>query len=188
MTKVATVILAAGASTRLGEPKQLAVLAGETLLDRAVRTVAEAGCAPIVVVLGARADLVGERCSLAAVRVVVNDSWEEGMASSIRVGIESVVGKVEAAILMTCDQPAVSPGHLLRLAARDAHEITGSEYGGRRGVPGYFPAVSFPELMRLHGDQGARRMLESAPSITLPDGELDIDTSEGLEMARLMYG
>src|SRR5205823_6575293 len=83
----AAVILAAGASTRLGQPKQLIVLGGETLLDRAVRVAAEAGCWPVVVVLGADARRVLARCPLRSAAVLVNPWWQEGMASSLRLGV-----------------------------------------------------------------------------------------------------
>ena len=84
---IAAVVLAAGASTRLGEPKQLIAIGGETLLERAVRTAREAGCAPVVVVLGADAERIRERCDLGDALAVVNEEWQEGMASSIRIGV-----------------------------------------------------------------------------------------------------
>ena len=185
--RIAAVVLAAGASSRLGSPKQLALLGGETLLARAIRAAVEAGCEPVVAVLGAEAELVREQCRLRSVRIVVNDGWAEGMASSIRLGVEAVCGQVDAAIVMTCDQPAVSSEHLRRLAARDGGQITASAYGGRRGVPAYFPAEYFPELMRLRGDQGARELVAAAEAIELPLGELDVDTPERLAAAKRIY-
>ena len=187
MKRVAAIILAAGASSRLGEPKQLALLAGETLLARAVRCGSVAGCDPVVIVLGAEAARVREHCAFLSALVLTNEGWAEGMASSIRVGIASIAGRVDAAILMTCDQPAVSSSHLRQLIARDADQITASAYGGRRGVPAYFPACYFSELMRLTGDQGARELVAAAESIELPLGELDIDTPERLAAAKRIY-
>jgi molybdenum cofactor cytidylyltransferase len=181
----AAVILAAGASTRLGEPKQLVVLAGETMLERAVRTAREAGCSPIVVVLGAEAGQIRERCTLHTATVVVNSSWQEGMASSIRTGI-SAIGSVNGVILMTCDQPAVTPHHLRSLSAHAA--VTASSYAGRRGVPAYFPASAFAELAALTGDAGARELLRSTPSIPLPLGDLDVDTSADRANALRQFG
>lgn len=177
----AAVILAAGASTRLGRPKQLIEIGGETLLDRAVRIANEVGCWPVVVVLGAEARSVLSRCSLRSVAVLVNPWWQEGMASSLRLGV-GAIASWDGVVLMTCDQPAVTPEHLQALAA--SGEVTASAYGARRGVPAYFPAASFPALLKLSGDAGARELLQNAPAIDLPGGEVDIDTADDLARAR----
>ena len=182
---IAGVILAAGASTRLGQPKQLVEFGGETLLSRAVRSADEAGCWPIVVVLGADARRVLSRCSLRCVAVLVNPWWQEGMASSLRLGIASVTSW-DGVLLMTCDQPAVTPEHLQALA--DSEEPTASSYANRRGVPAFFPRSSFPELLKLKGDSGARDLLRQARTIELAGGELDIDTDGDLAEARARFG
>jgi molybdenum cofactor cytidylyltransferase len=174
----AAVVLAAGASTRLGEPKQLVRLAGETLLERAVRTAREAGCSPVVVVLGAEADQIAEECDLSDAVVVVNEEWSEGMASSIRVGV-GALQDADGVVLMACDQPAVSAAHLRALMKTG--EATASAYAGRRGVPAYLPAASFAQLMELRGDVGARELLRGADAVELANGELDVDTGEDLE-------
>jgi molybdenum cofactor cytidylyltransferase len=177
----AAIVLAAGASTRLGEPKQLVELGSETLLERAVRTARDAGCAPIVVVLGANSEQILERSNLGDAVVVLNETWDEGMASSIRVGIGAVAG-ADSVLLMTCDQPAATADHLRKLTA--SSEITASAYAARRGVPAYFPASTFPALMQLRGDAGARELLRDATAIELPGGELDVDTLPDLVQAR----
>jgi CTP:molybdopterin cytidylyltransferase MocA len=182
---IAAVVLAAGASTRLGEPKQLIVINGETLLERAVRTAHEAGCAPVVVVLGANAEQIREQCDLGDAVAVVNEAWEEGMASSIRVGVGALEG-ADGAVLMTCDQPAVTADHLRTL--KEPGEVTASAYAGRSGVPAYFPASSFPQLMQLRGDAGARELLRSAAVVELSGGELDVDTDRELARARELFG
>jgi molybdenum cofactor cytidylyltransferase len=177
----AAIVLAAGASTRLGEPKQLVVLGGETLLERAVRVARDAGCAPIVVVLGANSEQIRERSNLGDAVVALNELWSEGMATSIHVGIEAAKAS-DGVVLMTCDQPAATAGHLRKLTG--SNEITASAYAGRRGVPAYFPAGSFAALMQLRGDAGARELLRDAASIELPYGELDVDTLLDLAQAR----
>jgi len=169
----AAVVLAAGASTRLGFPKQLVTLGGETLLDRAVRVALEAGCVPVVV-LGSSAALIRERCAFANVRVVVNYAWASGMGSSIRCGVEALIDAAAGCVVMTCDMPAVTPSHLRALI--DTKTVTASGYAGRRGVPAYFPASAFQELMELSGDRGARGLLQHAPVMELPGGEFDVDT------------
>ena len=188
--RYAAIILAAGASTRLGQPKQLALLNNEPLLARALRITHEAGCSPILVVLGAEDDRIRAGFSPLNAAIVVNVHWREGMASSIRVGIEALHNLSQkhpnnGAILMTCDQPAVTPGHLRALTA--SGEIAASEYAGRRGVPAYFPASAFAALAQLTGDSGARDLLRHAPAIPLPLGELDIDTPEALTHAQEFF-
>ena len=180
----AAVVLAAGASTRLGEPKQLAVVGGERLLERAVRVAREAGCAPVVVVLGARAEEIRAACVLGDARVVVNEEWSEGMGASVRVGV-GAVGDAEGAVLMTCDQPAVTAEHLRALMA--VGDVAASAYAGRCGVPAYFPAKAFAALMELWGDAGARGLLREAATVDLDGGELDVDTAADLDEAKRRF-
>ena len=183
------VVLAAGASRRLGEPKQLALVGGERLLERAVRVAGEAGCAPVVVVLGARAAEIEQACGLEGARVLRNADWAEGMASSIRVGVAALTGSVDAVVVLGCDQPAVTPEHLRALMAGvAAGSVTASAYAGRRGIPACFAADAFVELLALTGDKGARDLLQTARAVELVDGELDVDTVESLSEARARYG
>jgi molybdenum cofactor cytidylyltransferase len=172
--KVAAVVLAAGASTRLGEAKQLAEVGGERLLQR-------------VVVLGARAEAVRAACALDGASVVVNESWSEGMASSVRTGVAAAGDDLDGWVLMTCDQPAVTAEHLRALIAAAA-ETVASRYGGKLGVPAFFPAARRGELMALRGDAGARGLLKGAREVELAGGELDVDTAESLAEARQRFG
>ena len=179
------IILAAGSSSRLGQPKQLAILAGETLLERAIHTAREAGCSPIIVVLGASSTHILANTTLGSAIPAINEAWSEGMSTSIRLGIhtlQTIAPPTQGAILMTCDQPAVTPPHLRALisAGESSSAITASAYAGRRGVPAYFPAPTFPHLIQLIGDAGARALIRNAPAIDLPHGELDIDTPADL--------
>jgi molybdenum cofactor cytidylyltransferase len=186
---IAAVVLAAGASSRLGEVKQLIVLGGEALLERAVRVAREAGCSPVVVVVGAHYVQVLGNNVLGDAVPVINDEWEEGMASSIRFGVralEFAARDAEGVLLMTCDQPAVTVKHLGRLMARA--EVKASRYAGKNGVPAFFPKKYFGELMELQGDVGARKLLAEARYEELENGELDIDTVEDLKRARELFG
>ncbi len=182
--RVGAVILAAGASRRLGEPKQLVMLGSETLLERAVRIAREAACSTIVVVLGAEAASIQAACDFGSAIVMVNEDWAEGMGGTIGVGV-AALRDVDACVVMTCDMPAVTAAHLCSLMA--SGEVTASSYSGRRGVPAYFPVRIFPSLMELHGDAGARDLLRSAPCVELTGGELDVDTVEDLERARELF-
>jgi CTP:molybdopterin cytidylyltransferase MocA len=186
---VAAVVLAAGASKRLGEPKQLVVLGGETLLERAVRVAREANCWPVIVVVGAQYEQVLGNSVLGDAVLVINDQWKEGMASSIRLGVRtlrSVAKEAEGVLLMTCDQPAVTVKHLLRLKLRA--EVKASRYPGRNGVPAFFPKEYFDQLMELKGDAGARELLAEARYEELENGELDVDTLADLKRARELFG
>jgi CTP:molybdopterin cytidylyltransferase MocA len=186
---IAAIILAAGASTRLGEPKQLVMLGDETLLERAVRVAREAGCMPVVVVLGAAYVEILAHNALGDAVPVINDEWQEGMASSIRLGVRTlgfIAKDAEGVLLMTCDQPAVTVEHLCRVLMKQ--EVKASRYAGRNGVPAYFPKKYFGELMSLKGDTGARDLLAQARFEELAHGELDIDTAEDVARARELFG
>ncbi|SNT21790.1 molybdenum cofactor cytidylyltransferase [Granulicella rosea] len=174
----------------MGSPKQLAMLAGETLLDRAVRTAHAAGCAPVVVVLGAAAEEIQAACRLDEAHIVLNPVWAEGMASSLRTGLEQLAADAVCAVVMTCDQPAVTAEHLRRLmlASEGGTGVACSGYGEVRGVPACFPATTFAALKALAGDAGARKLLASARVVSLLDGELDVDTPEALDEARKILG
>ena len=184
------VILAAGGSARLGQPKQLVRLAGETLLDRAVRVAREAGCSPVVVVLGSDAERISAGCALETVETVFNPDWADGMAGSIRVGIAALAERVSTAVVMACDQPAVDAAHLRRLIelCGEGTGAVASQYSGRNGVPACFHAGMFAELMGLAGDRGARGLLSGVRSVALAGGELDVDTPESLERMRSLFG
>lgn len=187
--RIGGVVLAAGASRRLGELKQLVRLGEETLLGRAVRVAREAGCSPVVVVVGADYANVLAHSVLGDVVAVINDRWEEGMASSIRLGVQALTTTsqdAEGVVLMTCDQPAVAAQHLSRLMM--GAEVKASHYAGRSGVPAFFPAKYFDSLMELDGDVGARELLAEARYEELEDGELDVDTPADLVRARELFG
>jgi molybdenum cofactor cytidylyltransferase len=186
---IPAVVLAAGGSSRLGSPKQLVRLGGENLLERSVRVAREAGCSPVVVVVGAEYAQVLGNSVLGGVVTVINDKWEEGMASSIRLGVGALkfcARDAEGVVLMTCDQPAVTVKHMGRLMTR--REVKASRYAGRNGIPAFFPEKEFDKLMALTGDKGARELLAEARYEELENGELDVDTLEDLERARGMFG
>jgi molybdenum cofactor cytidylyltransferase len=167
----------------LGTPKQLVEIGGETLLARAVRVVREADLEPCFMVISTTYDVT----ALAACTILLNEQASEGMASSIRLGISAAqAAGVEGAVIMACDQPAVTASHL-RLLVADGDEVAASAYAGRRGVPAYFPKKVFGELMALRGDVGARQLLRDARCVELPGGELDVDAAEDLAQARRLF-
>lgn len=181
--KVAAVVLAAGASKRLGEPKQNLRIGAETLLERMLRIAHEAGLAPVFAVV-APATSVPQGVDF---RLVINQEASEGMASSIRAGVAAAIATdANAVIILACDQPSVTVEHLRKLA-ENRGEVAASSYAGRKGVPAFFPARAFKDLLGLRGDMGARDLVREARAISLKDGEIDIDTVEDLNRARKLY-
>lgn len=183
---VAAVILAAGASRRLGRPKQLLRYQGETLLGRAIRLAREAALHPVIVVLGADREKICETVETGDAIVVINDEWQEGIASSMRAGLGALsrISPPSAGVLfMPCDQPRLTAEHLRGLLAAFRADggpaIAASVYSGMRGVPAVFPALVFQQLAKLSGDRGARGLLAHPPcdlmEVPFEGGELDID-------------
>ena len=176
----AAVVLAAGASRRLGRPKQTVVLGGEMLVERVVRVALEAGLSPVIVLQDRE---LLDRLKATGAEVLLNRRWFEGMATSIVAGVEWAGARgADGVVILACDQPGVTAGHLRDLCAQP-DRTTGSLYAGRVGVPAYFPASAFPQLMQLQGDTGARQLLQSAASVPCEALALDIDTPEDLEQA-----
>jgi molybdenum cofactor cytidylyltransferase len=187
------VVLAAGASRRLGSPKQLLSWHGEPLVRRAARCATDAGLWPVVVVLGARADEVRAVLAGMPVATITNPAFAEGLGGSIRLGLHRMrvcAPEVKGAVFLACDQPLVEPTHLIALveAARAAgRPIAASSYGGALGVPALFAASMFPELLKLPGDAGARRVIAREPArvaaVAFPGGEIDVDTPDDWKRA-----
>jgi molybdenum cofactor cytidylyltransferase len=176
------IVLAAGASTRFGSPKQLAPVHGGPLLPLMLsRAGAVAGHA-VSVVLGAHCAQIVPALGRSAVSLVVNREWSEGIAASIRAGLLRLPGSCAAVLLLLADQGAVTSADLQRLIdkwRRSPRAIVAAQYGGGYGLPAIFPRAEFPALMRLRGEQGAEALLRS-PAIELigvpmPSAATDID-------------
>jgi molybdenum cofactor cytidylyltransferase len=181
----ATVILAAGSGHRMGGPKALLMVDGESLLQRAVRMALAAGREPVIAVVGDWD--IGPLD--ARVTVLHNSDAAEGMASSIRVGIAAQPPESEAVMILTVDQIAVDATllrKLLALAASDPARPAACAYGGTLGVPAVLPRRLFPDLLALRGDRGAKAILlrEKAAALPFPGGKTDLDIPEDLERFR----
>lgn len=182
--KIAAVLLAAGASRRLGHPKQLLQLDGEALVRRAARLALEAGFQPVLVVLGAHASVISPSLEGLAVTLLQNGGWEEGLASSIRVGVAALPGDAAGAAFLVCDQPALDLDLLLDLRRRfveDPSRPAACAYGGSAGIPAVFPRADFATLSSLQGDTGAKALLGGATRIPFPGGAADLDRPEDVE-------
>lgn len=190
---VAAVVLAAGASTRLGRPKQLVRIGGQPLVRRAARAALAAGCRPVVVVLGAAVRADGALTDL-PVRRVRNPRWMDGMGASIACGVRAAAtggpaGRPAGCIVLPCDQPRLTAGVLTalmkRFAAGNAAAVV-CRYGGTTGPPALFGAALFDRLSALTGDRGAKRVLRGCAAVAVvdfPGGGLDVDTDADLQRA-----
>lgn len=185
---IGCVILAAGGSRRLGQPKQLLCLEGRTLIERVAQTVLQVSALwPVVVVVGAAAEPIRAALVHYPVLVVDNPAWSEGVASSLRTGLETVqrfTRQVDAVLFVLCDQPALDPAMLGQLLARRASgpgSVVMARYGGHPGAPTLIGARHLPALAHLVGDQGAKQLINTLPPhevelVDLPALAWDIDT------------
>lgn len=181
-------ILAAGPSMRLGEPKQLLDWGGPTLLEHVVRLAATFPVEETWVVLGAHIEPILQRVDFGEAGIIENLEWQEGMASSLRVGLDAMAraGEADAALILLGDQPEVDPGVVQQLIERHAETRAGAvipKYRYQRGNPVLVDRSLWPRLMSLEGDQGARTLLQAHPewveevwvSVPMPR---DVDTAD----------
>jgi len=181
------IVLAAGASTRFGSPKQLVRIGGRPLLHSVVARTAEIAGSALIVVLGAGAAQLAPLLKHSPGSVVVNRQWREGLASSIRAGVARLPPTCAGVMLVLADQAAVTTDDLKRLAGtwrRRPRCVVAALYAGTIGAPAIFPRSSFTDLASLRGDSGAqtilRRSADRLVRVPMPAAELDLDTPEDL--------
>lgn len=185
MKRVGAIVLAAGASQRLGAPKQLARLGGETLVRRAARAALASRCAATCVVVGSAALHVRAALAGLDLRIAECTDWPEGISASMRAGLDALDPGMDGALFLLADQPQVD-AELLDdlLAAFEAKGIerAGCAYAGSVGVPAVFGRRWFEALRALRGDRGARGLLDApgADRALLDTGKplADLDTPE----------
>ena len=183
INNVYAIILAAGASSRMGSPKQLLEWRNRTLLEHALLNARSIFDDRIVVVLGANSESIQTRIDLGAVTTIVNPDWQEGMAASLRVGVQALPASAPAVLILLCDQPLINATHIQNLLTgwqSAPSRIITSQYHHSVGVPALFPAEFFKYLLTLKGDRGAKSLLlkfeNNLLKIPLPEAELDIDS------------
>jgi len=186
MSCLGAILLAAGGSSRMGSPKQLLQVSGETLLRRAARAALDAGADPVIVVLGHAAEACRESVEDLPVRPVVNEEWREGQGSSLRCGVAALLANkpdCPAVLVLLTDQVQVTAEVIRRLSVafhKRGKGIAVSRYGEVLGPPAIFHARYFPQLAALQGDRGARSIIAEAAEevavVDFPEGAIDLDT------------
>jgi molybdenum cofactor cytidylyltransferase len=189
---IATILLAAGSSTRLGQPKQLILANGESLIRRMAQQALALQAGPVVVVLGANQERISKELTGLGVTNVVNPTWSEGMASSLRVGLRALDWETtDAFLVVLTDQPHVTSTLLQQLI--DTRNSTGrgiiacryTEPDGVLGVPALFDSHYRREFLNLAGDTGARKLIQQYASdstgVPFPLASIDLDTPIDLQ-------
>ena len=160
---VAALVLAAGASKRLGTPKQLLDYRGATLLDATLATARAAGFEQVVVALGGAADQVRGRLDLSDLDIVVNPDYADGCATSIRSGLDQVQPAMHGLVLLLGDQPGVTVDAILALVeASRGHEVGVCSYDDGLGHPLWFDRSMWDTLRGLHGDKAVWKLVDAA--------------------------
>jgi len=189
--QIGLILLAAGASARMGTPKQLLRIEGELLIRRAIQMAVKASCRPVVVVLGAHEGMIRPEIAHLPITIAINSTWQDGgMSSSIQCGLKALLAEVPdagATILMPCDQPRVtnlSIRKLISVYQSTSSGIVGAQYESQIGTPALFSHKYFEELQSLSGPSGAKSLLKKYSShvvaVDLPEASLDLDTIEDI--------
>lgn len=186
--KVGVVILAAGASSRLGRPKQLIAFKGRPLLQHVIDCCQDYDFCSKVLVLGPHAEEIKAHLSLKGFTVVLNGEWEDGMGKSLQTGVAhalSTAPDMRHLLVLLSDQPYVSStliSTLLETHLSGTALVTACEYSGATGVPAIFSRALFDTLMSIEGDKGAKGLITSNKTnkVPFPKGITDIDTEKDL--------
>jgi len=193
--RVAALILAAGASSRMGSPKQLLDWEGQPLVRAAAEVALAARLEPLLVVVGGAQAAVADALAGLPLRIIANPDYAAGQSTSLRAGIAALGQDADAVVVLLGDQPFVTAAIVERLVAEwqaSGAAIVAPTYAGQRGNPVLFAHAVFPELLAVEGDQGARSVLAAdrarvrLVAFDNPRPLADIDTPE--DYARLREG
>lgn len=188
--RLGAIVLAAGSASRMGFPKQLLRIEGQSLVRRAARAAVDAGCDPIAVVTGSNDQAVATELAGLPARIAFNPKWPDGMGTSIRRGLAELLDadpNLAAAVILVCDQPLLSGAIVRELLDRwhsSARPMAACEYAGSVGPPCCFGREIFGALSSIADGEGAKHLLlagpESVARLPWPDGAQDLDTPEEL--------
>ena len=195
---VGIIVLAAGSSRRMNEPKQLLSFQGKTLLRRAVETAVASICEPVVVVLGANFEKVRAEIEDLPVEIVFNEDWQDGLSSSLKSGIANLLKFAPdsaAVVVALADQPFIEAKHINLFADKFDQSkklVIAARYTGTVGVPALFAREILADFDHLSGDKGAKPIIEkhrsSLLTIDLPEAAFDIDTPFDLGFLKSDFG
>jgi molybdenum cofactor cytidylyltransferase len=188
MKKIGIIILAAGESKRMGQPKQLLDIDGESLLRRTAKVALATGLEPVVLVVGANKPQIVPEIADLPLTIIDNAMWRTGMASSVKMGMAAIWlnnKNTDAVLVLVCDQPFLTVETLNQIIAQyqaQSPKIVACHYAGQVGVPALFDRTMFEELLNLTGDKGAKPILmshlEDTHLIDFEAGIIDLDTLE----------
>jgi molybdenum cofactor cytidylyltransferase len=182
---VGGILLAAGASSRLGQPKQLLDFRGKPLVRHVAEQALASRLSHLLVVVGNEAAAVREALAGLEVQIVENPAYLQGQSTSLRAGLLAFPRELSAALVLLVDQPLVDAAlldHLIGLYEESRAPIVAPQFGGRRGNPVLFDRAIIPELLTVVGDTGAREIIsrhrDRLATLELPDDRafLDVDT------------
>lgn len=181
---IAGIVLAAGRSARLGQPKQLLLYQGRPLLDWALAAIAASEVGIVYVVLGHEADRLRREVDLHGAAVVINARYAEGLSTSLQAGLAALGPETRAAVVAVGDQPLLGPevvDALIAAHTRTNAAIVAADYGDHQGTPLLLHRSVWPLAHRITGDQGARALLRAHPEgiVTVPVAPstgIDVDT------------
>jgi molybdenum cofactor cytidylyltransferase len=183
---LAILILAAGSSSRMGQSKQKLLIEGKALLVHAVETALKSKAGKVTVVLGSEEEKHRQVLKGLPIALISNPGWQAGMGSSLKKGLQHVMSgnpATEAILVMVCDQPLLQPDHLQSLVKqyrKTGSLIVASAYSNTAGVPAIFSHKLFNEILQLHDEEGAKKIIRqhAAATVDFPGGDVDLDTPE----------
>ncbi|GAB3882097.1 nucleotidyltransferase family protein [Spirosoma agri] len=195
--KIGTIILAAGASTRMGgEPKQLLTYKGQSLIRRITDTALALQAGPVIVVLGANRERIVPELANLPVTLVDNEAWQTGMASSLKMGLAGLYltnKDIDAVLVLLTDQPLVSVGlllHMLETYTSENKEIVACRYDDQLGVPAIFGRKYVEPMLQLEGDKGAKWVIikhrQDCAEVPFEAGAIDLDSKRDVELFSLV--
>ena len=187
--KLSILILAAGNSSRLGSPKQLIEFEGKSLIERITETALSIS-EEVLIVLGGNSEQISPKLERFehTISTIINPDWQQGMGTSIRLGVEKLAHKSDSILILLSDQPFISKvllQNMVQTYANFQNPIVACVYNNTLGVPILFNKSVFLELLKLSGDKGAKSFLHlydnKISMIDFPEGIIDIDTTKDVE-------
>jgi len=185
---IGIILLAAGSSSRMGQSKQLLEIEGEQLLLKSTKVALLAEAEKVLVVLGANEMAHRKIIEHLPVEIISNENWQKGMGSSLKKGLNELLlatPKLEAAIVMVCDQPFLTTQHLNQIIKKfelTKSPVVASYYSGTEGVPALFAKSIFEKLLNVDDAEGARKIIQTntqlVQTVDFPQGSIDLDTPD----------